>query len=189
MAKKLANRRASSVSLPSVILLRFWETSSPNVGSLETSNYPAAEPTDPMEREARLSVKGVEESLAVSVADGSVGVSRVKEVLSEMKAAPEAALSTGPTSLSKEDAEGPVVPGEMEAALRESNECARALGSALRRLGQAIQPGMEVILLDSASAPSSPGPSVWLYEEPNSRSLRIISPSVWIVDLLGMCRY
>lgn len=58
--------------------------------------------------------------------------------------------------MAEEESDGPVVPEEMEAALRESNERARALGNAFRRLGQAIQPRMEVILWISASYASSP---------------------------------
>lgn len=88
--------------------------------------------------------------------DEAVGGSSAKEALFNPDAASEAVPLMGPSFLNEEDTDGPVIPEGIEAMLRESSEHARALGNALRRLGQTIQPGMNVIFESNACVPSSP---------------------------------
>lgn len=146
------------VAPPSVILLTFREVILPGADSSETSAGPAPEPEGSTQCVARSPTGRHEESLHASViagtipeaADEVVHVSAVEGVSSDPGASLEPVPSTGSSFRAEEEANDPVVPKEMEATLRESNKHVWSLGNAFRRLGQAIQPGMEVILWSRA---------------------------------------
>lgn len=182
MGKKLASRGTPQVSTPSVILLLFQEAASSSAASSGASSCPAGEPAKVGECEVRLPVEKPEEDAVVPAAEGTApkaadlaacvsrgagicmnsdvlqrgGASGVHELFSRTETAAVVSSPTSPASLSGENFEGPVVPEEMEATLRDSHDRALVLCSSLRRLGQTIQPGMEVNFSTSGCTPSGP---------------------------------
>lgn len=171
LRKKLANRHPPQVPSSSVILLLYWEVPASGSNSSETAVGPMYGPADFVELAASSTYGGCEGSPATPIALGSGTVladgvvdtdswrmrGETNYIYVNMKP-PLGPRSRGSSSLSEEDIDGPFVPKEMEVALRESSKRSRDLGHALRRLGQAIQPGMEVMLKSSICTPSSPEP-------------------------------